>query len=662
MKTHTRITAKQTLFAAIFLFAFLLLTIFLFTYRRNEQLFTRISTRLFQEEMAGNTLNMHYNLAYPVNFGIYDYDVVLPCYSQEGRLISQAETENTLALLRSLNPSRLSENDQYTRRLLLHSLDTSLSMSSYVYFDEPLSPSSGMQSQLPILLAEYTFRTRQDVEDYLKLLDQTDEYFASLLVFEQEKAAAGLLQPTVSLEKVRKQCDSILTQEELDAGNHFLQTTFRERLEELYSSGKITKDEAQLYLSQNNRLLKTVMLPAYEALSDGLFVLEDDAIILAGLAAKPQGADYYECLLRSQTGSSRPIEEVKEMLSAMFSQEYQTIRTIAAQHPALLDLSYQEELEFSFPYHTASQMLIDLQERMQPDFPSFAEAAADNSQTSALPSVSVKTVSASLQDYCAPAFYLTPPLDDTTANVIYINEKSTPSGLDLYTTLAHEGYPGHMYQSVFSNRIQFQNEKNYVRQVLWYGGYLEGWALYVEFRSFDFASDLMEEQEKPELAAAIQLEKHNRSLQLCLYSLLDIMIHYDNASYDQVAKVLNAFGITNAASVSTIYEYIVEEPANYLKYYLGYLEILALQEKAKSLWGETYSDYAFHTFFLKCGPSDFSTLNDCLTNEKAPEEPAAAKLPDFAARSLPAAVPPKILTNLFCRSFDAEYRNMASIY
>lgn len=610
MKTHSTITLKQALFAVLFFLAFLLMTLFLFTYRRNQQLFTRISSELFKEEMTSNTLNMHYNLAYPVNYGIYDYDVVLPGYSQEGRLNSQAQTENTLALLHSINTSKLSEQDRYTCNLLINSLDNSLSISAYPYYAEPLSPSSGMQSQLPILLAEYTFRTKQDVEDYLKLLDQTDTYFASLLTFEQEKASAGLLQPAVSLQKVRKQCDTILTEEDLEAGTHFLQTTFQERLEILYANGKITKEEAAQYLSSNNRLLKTVMLPAYEALSDGLFVLVDDTIPLAGLASKPDGASYYECLLRSETGSSRTIEELKKMLSAKFHEEYEAIHNIALTYPSLTSLNYQEELEFSFPYHTATQMLTDLIQRMEKDFPSFDVLQQDNN--SVLPSVTVKAVSQSLQDYCAPAFYLTPPLDDTSANVIYINEKNSPSGLDLYTTLAHEGYPGHLYQSVFSNRYQVQQEENCVRQILWYGGYLEGWALYVEFISFDYASSLMEELSKPELAAAIQLEKHSRSLQLCLYSLLDIMIHYDNASFEQITKILNAFGITNQDSMAAIYEYLIEDPANYLKYYIGYLEILSLQEQARTLWQDQYSDYAFHSFFLECGSSDFTTLNQAL--------------------------------------------------
>jgi len=254
---------------------------------------------------------------------------------------------------------------------------------------------------------------------------------------------------------------------------------------------------------------------------------------------------------------------------------------------------------------------------MAADFPPFPDNSAKASDTS--PQVAVKAVSASLEKYCAPAFYLTAPLDDTDHNVIYINHKNSPTGLELYTTLAHEGYPGHLYQTVYSNRSFINKEENPVRNLLWYGGYLEGWALYVEFRSFDYAAELMEDQNNSLAAVCIEMEKHNRSLQLCLYSLLDIMIHYENISYAQVAEFLERFGITDTNSVSAIYTYIAEEPCNYLKYYLGYLEILELRKEAKDLWQDHYTDYSFHQFYLDAGPSDFTSLLERLTSEKIPE-------------------------------------------
>jgi len=176
--------------------------------------------------------------------------------------------------------------------------------------------------------------------------------------------------------------------------------------------------------------------------------------------------------------------------------------------------------------------------------------------------------------------------------------------------LAHEGFPGHLYQTVYHNQQLSGGDGTPVEEILWFGGYLEGWALYVEFLAYDYASQIMLECNYPDYAKLLQIEKYNRSTQLCIYSLLDVLIHHDNIGYQGTAEFLADFGITNSASVNNIYTYIVEEPANYPKYYLGYLEILRLKDTFKKNWGNEYSDYAFHKFLLDYGPADFGILNE----------------------------------------------------
>lgn len=602
MKKRSPLNLRQFLFLIALLVSFSALTIFLFTYNQDEKRFLNITSRLFAEEMTASTLNMHYTLANPEDFGIYEYTPILPGYDRDGSLKSQAALENTLRALQAIDPEHLCAQDAWLCKLLTRYLENALTLQGFTLYGEPLSPSSGMQSQLPILLAEYTFRNERDVKDYLALLDQTDEYFASLLRYEQDKAAAGHRMPASSLRSVREQCDTIVTLEELDAGTHFLQTTFRERLDLLCQSGLLTEEQARKYEETNDRLLRTVMLPAYVALGDGLLILEDVTVPMEGLAARPRGKEYYQALLISETGSYRPVEEIQELLTARFTAEYDALRALLEKHPEAASLYGTGTLP-SFPLSEPDRILSDLEGRMTGNFP-----AIPGEYTA----VTVKPVCDSLEKYCAPAFYLTAPLDDTSRNVIYVNRRKTLDSLELYTTLAHEGYPGHLYQTVYNNRRSLAAGEKPARELLWYGGYLEGWALYVEFISYDYASSLLQEQNQSEYAVLTQIEKHNRSLQLCLYSLLDIMIHYEGASYGHIAQVLEGFGITEDADCRAIYDYIAQEPCNYLKYYLGYLEILALREEAITLWGEEYTDYRFHCFFLDNGPADFLSLNELL--------------------------------------------------
>lgn len=166
-----------------------------------DRRFEQFTSQLFQEEMTGSTLNMHYTIADPKTFGISEYEPVLPIYHSGQPEDSKEHCSDLLHRLDRIDPDRLSPENAYTYRLLHRSLENDLALADFPYYNEPLSPSSGMQSQLPVLLAEYTFRTKRDVTDYLALLDQIDDYFSSLLLYEQEKAAAGFFMPACSSEK-----------------------------------------------------------------------------------------------------------------------------------------------------------------------------------------------------------------------------------------------------------------------------------------------------------------------------------------------------------------------------------------------------------------------------------------------------------------------------
>ena len=232
-------------------------------------------------------------------------------------------------------------------------------------------------------------------------------------------------------------------------------------------------------------------------------------------------------------------------------------------------------------------------------------------------SCTVRTVSESLQSYTSPAFYLTPPLDALSENVIYINPASTRTGLELYTTLAHEGYPGHLYQTVYSRLYENSITDNPVRGVLSFSGFVEGWAYYVENLSYGYAAEVLLENGGSEAdQVLVQLLCLERNLQINLYCLLDLSIHYYGADQEDVFRSLAAFGISDTATADAIYDYIRREPTTYLKYYLSYLEILSLKEEAQELWKDQYSDLRFHTFLLQTGPSDFTNLENRLQAQR----------------------------------------------
>lgn len=575
--------------------------------------FALFSENLFHSELSGNTLTLHYTLAYPEDYGFHE-KAILPCYSgstQKSKTDSEAASDKeeiliSLAALSKISPKRLKENDTYTYELLERYLNRRLTGSEFEYYTEPFSPGSGIHSGLPILLADYTFRRKQDVEDYLSILDQTDDYLSGLLLYETEKADAGLFMADYSAEKVIEACESIMDQKQLADGTHFLHTTFAERIDPLITEGIISEQEALRYLSENDRLLTTVMAPAYEQIADTFTLLSGRGTNEYGLSHFPKGQEYYSYLLSSVTGSDRSVSEIRELLIKDFEENYQALLMLLTKYPQISDSGSTSSLDLT--QSDPAGILTDLENHMADIFPSYPSEEEDF-QTF----VTVKPVSPSMENYCSPAYYLTPPIDDMRNNIIYINGKNTIDNLTLYTTLAHEGYPGHLYQTVYSQLYMRQSNASKIRYLLHYGGFTEGWAYYVEDMSYSFAKDRV--KNNAYAMAYYEACRLNRNIHLCLYSLLDIAIHYDGATPKQVQKILQTIGVKNPSSVDIIYQYIVEEPANYPKYYLGYLEIKLLKEKAKLLWGNNFTLYRFHRFLLETGPSDFTGLNDRLQKE-----------------------------------------------
>lgn len=165
-------------------------------------------------------------------------------------------------MLSFLDSKKLNEEERYTYDLLCDRLALDLEESDFSYYEEPLSPTSGMQSELLLLFAEYPFYTADDVETYLSLLQSVPDYVQGLLSYESEKSAAGLFMEKEDAKKSAQQCREILTKEALSSGTHFLQTTFSSRLASLLQKGLLTAKQQSQYEAQNQSLLSKSVLPA----------------------------------------------------------------------------------------------------------------------------------------------------------------------------------------------------------------------------------------------------------------------------------------------------------------------------------------------------------------------------------------------------------------
>lgn len=553
----------------------------------DDSQFRSFTREVFQKEVSGSMLTLHYSLADPEKKNIARPAPTLGTVSYDNTA-SIHQCQEYLKKLLSFSYSDLSRENRLTSDMLLLYFHTSEASLQNGFPEEILSPSLGIQAQLPVLLAEYAFYKEQDISDYLNILVSIEPYFESILQYEQERAHQGYFMSDTTLDRILEQCREFVK----DPENNYMLDVFSQKLKEY---GKFTDSEQNELMNRHKEILLNKVIPAYEKLIIGLNALRGSGQNPMGLTYYKKGQKHYEYLLQAETGCYDSVKKIQQRLYEQLADDTARIQMMLKEQPSLLQKMNKETDLDTFQPTKALQIL---QKKSEKDFPALPETVSPD----------IRYVHKSMEAYSSPAFYLTPPLDTGSPNVIYINPSSQTSNLELFTTLSHEGFPGHLYQTVYFGSC----DPDDIRYLITSSGYVEGWATYVESYGYQYATDYLDDPAASDLTALAWM---NRSINLCIYSLMDIGIHYHGWTPDAAASFLKNFGITDTSVVQEIYQYIVETPGNYLKYYLGYLNFLDLRQKWQDTLGEHFDLKKFHQKILETGPVSFPVLQKYMDQE-----------------------------------------------
>lgn len=541
--------------------------------------FSEFCTTLFREEMKSNTMNLHFTLKDPKAAGIDSYEITLGSLSGDSPHNQARQLKKLSEELKKYSHRSLKGKDRLTCRLLSDYISRQQNLAAYPYYDEPLTPSGGVTSQLPVLLAEYTFRNTRDIKDYLGLLSQMDTYFLGILDYEQKKADAGLFMSDEACLKVIEGCE-VFTEHPDD---NFLIDTFSNRLNAMDG---LTDTQKNAYLKQHSKVLSDHVIPAYSQMIKGLTLLLGRGHNNWGLCNFPEGKAYYEAVVSADTGCDDSVEDLFSQIAKARREDLTFCQNLLEKNPKLASQSPKPDAALK----EENAMISRLQKEILTDFP--APPQTD---------VEICHVDPALSEYLAPAFYITAPIDDISHNRIYINDAKNDTDIYYFTTLAHEGYPGHLYQTICTSSYGAPE----VLSLLNYPGYTEGWATYTEMQAFYYAGL------DPDLASLLQ---HNQAATLSLYATADIGIHYFGWEKEKNAAFWSEYGVDDTATVKRITDLILEEPGNYLKYYVGYLKFRQMREQL-ALENKSFSVSAFHEAILRTGPSPFSVLEETVRDQ-----------------------------------------------
>jgi uncharacterized protein (DUF885 family) len=538
---------------------------------------------LFVEAVTTDTVSLHFSVKDPEAYGITDYDITWgeDPFSEETINKDKTDINDVISTLQSYDYDSLSESQQLTYDILMEKEETSLKFYDYLDYYEPFAYTSGVQTNFTITMAEYAFYTEEDVQNYLILMDELPEYMDYYLDFEKQRSENGYFMSDASADNVIEQCQDFIS----NVDNHYLIQTFNSRIEDLNLDEATVSD----YEEQNKDIVINQILPEYEKIIDAFEEMKGSGTNENGLYYYDQGQEYYEYLLESDVGTDMTPDEIIDLLdSKLASLMTEYMMSAYTDYDAYEDF-YNED--FSYPSTDPSTILSSLEVSASNSFP-----ICDGMD------YSVVYVDKSLEDSLSPAFCFSPCIDDYLNNNIYINGGSTDDS-SIWSTLCHEGYPGHLYQFAYF----YSTNPAPIRTALNFNGYSEGWAEYVEMMSFDWA--ISEDYD----SAIANFAEINDRLNLYVSARIEIGVNYEGWTVSDCSDYLNDMGF-NGDAAEDIFDYVVAEPANYQMYCVGMLTFESLQEKASSELGSDFDLTEFHDVVLSTGPCQFDILEQEVDN------------------------------------------------
>ena len=553
---------------------------------KEQQEFEQYLDDYFKDVVTDDTLTYNYTVKNGVDFGLEEPEVTLgdPGMTAEEIEQDKEDFEEWVKKLGAIDRSCLTEDQKLTYDVLDEYFEVSAGIFDNVYLYEPFSPMRGLQANIATNFTDYRFDDKGDVERYIELLGQIPNYFAEYLDFEREKSEKGYFMSDAVCDKVIEQCENFVA----DKQNHFMITAFNDSIDAL---DFLSDDEKTAYKAEDKRAVENSLIPAFENVAEVLSGLKGTGTNEGGICNYDGGKDYYEYLLKNFAGTAKSPEEVIDMLDTELKKLMMSLYQYYLGDQAAYEYfaSNYDSIFAATNKMTASEMIDKMMETASEHYP---DAGTITYKAEALD----KSLETIMDDVLA--YYMAPAIDDSENNLIRVNELHTDG---MWTTLAHEGYPGHMLQ----NAYYMSTDPEPVRTLMSFLGYKEGWAMYACYDSLYYY-----EYEEPEygdtIAALYQL---NDEMSYLLMGRVDLGINYEGWTLQDTADYLKKQGM-DSSSAEELYTTMIGDPAVYQSYSTGYYEMKELRDYAEEKMGDDFDLRTFNTIILETGPCQFDILKE----------------------------------------------------
>ena len=464
----------------------------------------------------------------------------------------------------SLNEDQKNEYDTYE-----FYLENSIAMNQSPYMDFAFVPSGSVIESIETNLSEFVFRKKQDFDDYLSVVESIPDYLDECMELTEKQAEKGYFLTDTQLKEICSIIESFTSETDDNA----LIVSFKDATE---ASTDLSENEKHQYIEKNSDLILNKIIPSFTKTEERLKKLKGSRKGGNAMADLDGGKEYYAALARTKTGMDADVDELLETCTSY-------LKDVMNQY---MDLMSQQDTSFvneTVDLGTPEEILEYLKKNMK-DLPALDDVKYTVSYLD--PSIASPSVS---------AYYVTPPVDDLSNNVVKINGDNVSDVNDLYSTLAHEGFPGHLYQTVEYYSHDSISPLRYITDPI---GYTEGWAMYAETLGWSVA---------PVSKNAAAMQCVSITMNYVLDAAADLGVNGLGWSVHDLEKYLDDLGF-NSEIAQDLYDFVTLQPGVILPYGYGVAKFLTLRQKVRTELGDDYSVSEFNECILKGGARPFQKV------------------------------------------------------
>ena len=496
-------------------------------------------------------------------------------FTEEDSVRVAAEAKGYLDQMSAINREQIKPESQFSFDVLQQVLTDQAADNEFEYLYEPLTEYSGVHSNLPLSFALFELKNVKDVEDYLILLADMPRYMGQILAYEQKRAEMGIFMTEPALNAILEDCKAIIDAKDTT----FLYATFNNNVEKIEG---LTPEQISTYKSKNASLLKNEYIKSFQSLYDGLSALKKSCRTYEEAARySATQKEFYEYSMQSAGCNTLSVEETLEMLKAELNYLLYEIVQLSSANPKLTDQ------EIKLTSGDTKKDLDYLEKLIQPILPALPEH-----------NLALTDVPPELKNQFSPAAYVIPSMDDWKDNIIFLNDPSNDPTLLL--TLAHEGYPGHMYQYIYQRS---QDNLGLMQRAANFGGYAEGWAQFGEFLT-------VENQKQYNKDYVRFYFDYSQLVNSILPAIMSIQVNYYGYSQDAVANKITEMGLDGKYLADIFYKTVIDQPYYFFDYAIGYCELAQLYRDTKNELGDKFELPAFLKMYLDLGPGSFDLIKE----------------------------------------------------